>query len=196
GTPQDLIDLTQSPSGRPAIESTICLGKIVSHTELDDDRHNVLLVGTQRARILSEIDAGRTFRIADVEILDDVYPPEGNAERPQLKTDLLDAFSAIIPSTANVQKNLHDLMAGQMGLGPISDIVGYTLPFAVNEKLELLGTADVDSRARRLIELLGSGTIELHSVSVEEQSSESESSSDGMMPNSQATGFPPPFSMN
>jgi ATP-dependent Lon protease len=77
-------------------------------------------------------------------------------------------------------------MAGQMGLGPITDIISYTLPFEIEAKLRLLAEPDVDRRAERLVRLLQSGTIQLHSVSVEEQSLEDTTNE----------RFPPPFSVN
>ncbi len=170
----------------PPIAQTVCLGKIISHAEVEADRHNILLVGIRRARIVREIDAGRTFRIAEIDVTEDIYPPLGAESRVELKQRLLDAFGEIIPVSANVQKNLHELMAGQMGLGPITDIVSYTLPFDAEDKLRLLSQPNVDARAEELIALLQSGKIVLHSVSVEEQSIDD--------PDNEK--FPPPFSMN
>ena len=170
----------------PPIATTVCLGKIISHAEVENDRHNILLVGIRRAKIIREIDAGRAFRIADIDVSEDVYPPVGAEARIELKRRLLDAFGDIIPVSGSVQKNLHELMAGQMGLGPITDIVSYTLPFDAEEKLRLLAEPDVDARAEELISILKTGKIELHSVSVEEQSIDQN-------PNDK---FPPPFSAN
>ncbi len=167
------------------IASTVCLGKIISHAELDGDRHNILLVGTQRAKIVRELDAGRSFRIAEVQVSEDIYPPSGAESRVSLKRNLLQAFAEIIPVSENVQQNLHELMAGQMGLGPITDIISYTLPFEVEDKLRLLTEPDVDARAGELVRLLKSGTVQLHSVSTEEQEIQ-----DGN------ERFPPPFSVN
>jgi len=178
------------------IKSIVCVGRIVSHTALEDDRHNILLVGIQRARIIQELDAGRTFRIAEVEILDDLYPPEGSGSRGKLKQELLEAFAAVIPQSENAKKGLHDLMAGQMGLGPITDIVSYTLPFDVNEKIELLGQRNVDQRARSLIDLLGTGKIQLHSVTMEEQTTEQVLGDQPNPNNGNESTFPPPFSLN
>lgn len=175
------------PEAEPPIASTVCLGRIISHAEVEDDRHNLLLVGIRRARIVREIEAGRPFRIAEIEIVDDVYPPTGAELRTQRKKELLDAFGKIIPVSTNVQKNLHELMAGQMSLGPITDIISYTLPFEVEEKLQLLSNPDVDERAEELVRLLNTGKIQLHSVSVEEQTSE---------PEEPQPRFPPPFSEN
>jgi ATP-dependent Lon protease len=170
----------------PPIASTVCLGKIISHAEVDNDRHNILLVGIRRAKIVRELPAGRSFRMAEIETAEDIYPPSGTESRTELKRRLLAAFGKIIPVSVNVQKNLHELLASQMGLGPITDIVGYTLPFEAHEKLRLLAEPDVDARAETLIEMLESGRIELHSVSVEEQKIDS----------SDQDRFPPPFSIN
>ena len=184
-----LVDGASGSADQPApIAPNVCIGKIISHAEVEDDRHNILLVGTKRARVIRELDAGRSFRIAQVEVDSDVYPPTGAEARLALKGKLLKAFGAIIPPSANVQQNLHELMAGQMGLGPITDIISYTLPFDVDDKLGLLGQPDVDRRASQLIELLKSGTIELHSVTVEEQNVNETPSPKGK--------FPPPFSVN
>lgn len=176
---------------QPPIASTVCIGKIISHAEVENEKHNVLLVGTRRARVVREVDVGRPFRIAEVEVSEDVYPPAGADTRLKLKKDLLGAFGEIIPVSASVQQNLHELMAGQMSLGPITDIISYTLPFEVEAKLKLLADPDVDARAAELVRLLKSGTIELHSVSVEEQSLD-DSQSDGKS----GERFPPPFSVN
>lgn len=181
----------------PPVASTVCLGKIISHVEVEGDRHNILLVGIQRARIIREVDAGRPFRIAEVEVEEDIYPPSGAESRLGLKKALLEAFAEIIPVSENVQRNLHELMAGQMGLGPITDIISYTLPFDCEAKLRLLAQPDVDERAQQLIVLLQSGTIELHSLSVEEQSLDQhtlDQQSGGQQVGGE--GFPPPFSNN
>lgn len=185
--------IVTSLSDGPPIASTVCIGKIVSHAEVDGDRHNILLVGTKRARIVREVDAGRPFRIAEVEIDSDIYPPSGADMRLVLKGELLKAFANIIPASANVQQNLHELMAGQMGLGPITDIISYTLPFEVEAKLRLLSQPDVDQRAEELIQLLNSGEIELHSVSEEPPASDTTSPPG---PGSASGKFPPPFSLN
>ncbi|MGB0760730.1 MAG: LON peptidase substrate-binding domain-containing protein [Rubripirellula sp.] len=170
----------------PTIASTICLGRIISHAEVEEGRHNLLLVGVRRARIVHELDAGRPFRMAKVDVLDDIYPPTGAKARGQLKSELLEAFGEVIPASVNSQQNLHDLMAGQMGLGPITDIISYTLPFSVEEKLQLLGDADVDSRAAHLVRLLKSGSIDLQSDAGLGFSSVGKKNQE----------FPPPFSLN
>lgn len=59
-----LIDDDASPTyGQPQVASTVCLGRIISHVEVENDRHNILLVGTKRAEIVRELDAGRPFEL-------------------------------------------------------------------------------------------------------------------------------------
>ena len=174
---------------KPAVDPTICIGRIVSHSELEDDRHNVLLVGIRRARIRSELDLGRSFRMADVDVNEDIYPPASAKSRPVLKGKLLEAFGRVIPPTQEVQKNLYDLMAGQMTLGPITDIISYMLPFDSRVKLDLLAIANVDKRASKLIEVLDRGDVAIESMSVQTEVSKRKDSDGDRQ-------FPPPFSVN
>ena len=183
------VSLTASPE----IASTVCIGRIISHSELEGDRHNILLVGIQRAQIRQELETVRPFRIAEVDVHGDIYPPNGASHRQALKVDLLDAFASVIPRSQKSAESLHELMAGQMGLGPITDIISYTLPFAVKEKLSLLAMADVDLRAQQLVALLRSGSVQLHSTSDEEQACDIDNESGN---SGEGDTFPPPFSLN
>jgi uncharacterized protein len=137
-----------------AIYPTVCIGKIVSHSETDSGGHNILLIGAQRATILRELPTNRSFRLADVEVAVDFHAPAASPQRQQLKREVLAAFAAVIPPSATVQQNLHELMAGQMGLGPITDIIAYTLPLPLEAKLALLAEANVGERAKLLVRVL------------------------------------------
>lgn len=188
-----LMDSSVVPmSAPPAVAKTVCLGRIISHTELDDDRHNILLVGVRRASIRRELETTRSFRIAQVDLIDDFYLPAATSKRNELKKRLLTSFGKIIPPSAGSQQSLHDLMAGPMGVGPITDIIAYTLPFEPSEKLKLLEMSDVDARAEQLIRLIDRGEIELESVSVSEQDCDLQES----MNHTNRNQFPPPFSIN
>lgn len=141
-------------SQQPKIATTICIGKIVSHAETESGHHNILLVGAKRARIVRELPLNRSFRMAEVDVYNDVHEPGDPQQRKLLRGALLDAFAAVIPASANVQQYLHELMASQMGLGPITDIISYTLALELNAKLDLLAEANVEQRAKLLISLL------------------------------------------
>lgn len=183
--------LTGGPSigSTPPIASTICVGRVVSHVKLENDRHNILLVGIKRAKIITEVDAGRCFRIAKVDVLDDLYSPSGSAQRSQLRAELLNAFGEVIPATKKVQQQIEELMSGSMGLGPITDIISHTLPLEPEQKLRLLGEGNVDSRAKRLIDYLANGSVQLELPAQEDQPDEEP-------PRPSNLPFPPPFSAN
>ena len=67
---------------RHPISQVACVGKILSHTPTEDQRHNILLVGMKRARIVRELEPLRPFREAAVELLEDLYPPDEAEQRP------------------------------------------------------------------------------------------------------------------
>lgn len=184
-----LSDPSAPTKGDPPIAQTICISKIVSHVEREDERHNILLVGIKRAQINCEVDAGRSFRIAKIDVLEDLYPPTGVAQRSQLRADLLAEFGKVIPATQTVQKGLSELLAGSMGLGPITDIIAHTLPLSVSMKLQLLAEPDVDQRASQLIKFLANGAVKLEQIT-------GDGSQDGDHDAGERISFPPPFSAN
>jgi uncharacterized protein len=171
---------------KPTIAATVCIGKIMSHVETEDGRHNILLIGAKRARVVCELESNRTFRMAEVEVQGDLHPAVDPQERKLLRASLLAAFAAVIPSSATMQQNLQELMASQMGLGPITDILSFTLGLTSEAKLRLLAEVDVDRRARMLIQFLqqisaGGLTATLTATPAVK---------------SPASDFPPPFSRN
>lgn len=166
----------------PPIAPHVCICRVVSHATTEDDTHNLLVVGLRRARVIEELDTGRPFRTARVELLDDVYPVSGAQARPQLKKQLIQAFQAVIPELAEMQKNLHELMHSQMRLGPVTDIIGFTMDFDGLSKLALLGERNVDQRAKLLIQIL--------------EARAAEQAMDGPADSPRRGPFPPPFSLN
>lgn len=171
------------PGAPPLIDPSICLCRIASHSSTEDDRHNILLIGLRRATIITELETDRPFRMAQVQTIEDVYTPTGSPQRPKLKSYLLDQFAQLIPDVAEVQKNLHELMANQMSLGPITDIIGFTMQFETKKKLQLLAEGDVDRRAQMLIEVLHERIT-------------NESAPLTSFPVPRNLPFPPPFSTN
>jgi ATP-dependent Lon protease len=181
--------LPAAANSQPQLHPTLCIGRIVSHVETEAGTHNILLIGAKRARIRQEIKTNRPFRMADIELAADVQPVS-ETESQRLKMEVLNAFSAVIPGNATVQQNLHELMASQMGLSAIADIIAYTLPLGTPAKLQLLDLNDVGERAKLLVELLKrlpklgpaqSADSPLQAATTERPAGKS---------------FPPPFSLN
>jgi len=168
----------------PQISPHICIGKIITHAETDERRHNILLVGAKRATVSRELVAGTPFRVAEVVLNVETQSLDDPEKQRSLRRALLDAFAAIIPSSTNVQQGFYELMAGTMGLGPITDIIAFALGLPANVKLRLLAESDVDRRAGQLIRLLREMATGGAGIGAKESARRSPGE------------FPPPFSLN
>jgi len=136
---------------KPPIAPVVCVGKVITHTPTADQRHNILLAGLRRARITKEIESGDlSYRQADVELLEDVYPAEGSLSRPQSQDALLDMFSQLVPEGLGVQESFQQLIGAQLPLGVLTDVITFTLGLPITVKQQLLAEPNVDVRCRIL----------------------------------------------
>lgn len=75
--------------GHPSLRPAVCVGQIVQHQALEDGRHNIVLQGICRARIVRMIEPenGRAYRLADLAPLEAVstHPPPMTDIRNQLR---------------------------------------------------------------------------------------------------------------
>lgn len=170
--------------GRPALERTACIGRVVSHTPTDDDRHNILLLGVRRVQILHELSTNQTYRMAKVEVLHDIYPATSSqTQMDTLKRGLLESFRRYIPDSALAQENFGQLLDSQMPLGAVADIIAFTVGIPVPAKLQLLAELNVETRVKQLIQSL-------------DEASEPEEASSSSKSEARKLPFPPPFSAN
>lgn len=139
---------------RPPIAPTICIGKVVSHTPTEDGRHNILLVGMKRARIVEELEGDRSFRQARVDVLEDLYDPDGAAARPVLMERLQKLFSHFVPEGLATQESFKQLLGKQLPLGIFADTITYALNLPLAIKQQLLAEHNVDIRCRILTRCL------------------------------------------
>ncbi len=78
--------------GTPKLRPIVCVGQIVQHEGLPDGRHNILVHGVCRARILdmAEPEEGRLYRCATLSPIevpdDDEEPPELDDVREKLRS--------------------------------------------------------------------------------------------------------------
>jgi ATP-dependent Lon protease len=163
--------------GRPAIASTVCVGRILSHQMLDDGRQNVLLVGLKRGRIINELAPRRSYREAVVELIEDQYPAPAATVRARLHRELLDSFKELASKAAGKSHPFESVLSGQVPLGMLTDLVTYVLPLELAFKQSMLAEKNVDRRARKLLDRMKS-TVGVGSGSATQDS------------------FPPPFSSN
>jgi ATP-dependent Lon protease len=137
----------------PELSRFVCIGRIVSHTPLGDGRHNILLAGIQRARILKEVSEDVPFRKAQVEILEDQPMADPQAEEAA-RLELLRLFRPALPADLSEASALSDLLSQHVPLGILTDVVAYALNFPTAIKQNLLSENRVEARYQILIEQL------------------------------------------
>ena len=69
--------------GTPPLRPTVCVGRIVRHIPLPDGRHDIVLLGTCRARIARMVEpcAGRPYRMAELVPVSDRARPRSAVAR-------------------------------------------------------------------------------------------------------------------
>lgn len=137
--------------GRPPLYPMACLGRIATHHRLEDGTYNVLLLGLGRVRIVRELPTGKLYREAEAKLCEDEYPSHDSSEQASLQRKLRDAFLRVLPTLPEGHEQMDQLLAGDMPLGVLTDLVGYMLDIPVSDKLGLLNEANVHRRAELLL---------------------------------------------
>lgn len=140
--------------GRPALLPYACLGKVVTYQRTDNGEYNILLLGMRRIRIDRELSATKTYREAEVTLLDDFCMTANDEKRPALQAALTKQFQEFLPNGKSADIALEELLAAEIPLGVLTDLVSFALPMELSEKRELLGECDVDRRATMLLSAL------------------------------------------
>jgi Lon protease-like protein len=140
--------------GRPPLHPTACLARIVTHHRLQDGRFNLLLAGLQRIRLVRELAPAKSFREAQAIVLPDEYSAAGEIGRAMLRRRLLESFRRLSNEPSDAQSQLEPLLAGDISLGVLTDLVAYTLELGLDVKQQLLDEVDVDRRAELLLKVL------------------------------------------
>jgi Lon protease-like protein len=139
---------------RPAIAPVACLARILSHQRLPDGTVNLLVQGLRRAAIRRELPATRSFRQAEVDLLDDFYPPSGAARRHQTQQALVDLTRELLPERDALNEQFDELLANPSSLGLMTDVFAFGLNLPLAVKQQLLADWNVDRRGRMLLERL------------------------------------------
>ena len=127
-----------------------CVGEIVSLEELDDGRFNIVLLGSNRFRLVKETEVGRAYRCAEVDITafdDDEPPPLSLGQRAEVEREarrLGDAMGLAVDWAA--VNRLDDEM--------LVNAIAQVAPFDVGAKQALLEQPTLADRADLLVQLM------------------------------------------
>jgi Lon protease-like protein len=127
-----------------------CVGEIVGLEELEDGRFNIVLNGSNRFRIINEVDLETPYRNADLDVaaFDDREPdPLPMAERAEVEREarrLGDSLGLAVDWSA--VSRLDDEM--------LVNAIAQVAPFDVSAKQALLEAESLGSRADLLVQLM------------------------------------------
>ena len=127
-----------------------CVGEIVGLEELEDGRFNIVLLGSNRFRLLNESDTDAPYRCADIDIAafdDEEPPPLSLGQRAEVEREarrLSDAMGLAVDWDA--VSRLDDEM--------LVNAIAQVAPFDVGAKQALLEQASLDGRADLLVQLM------------------------------------------
>ena len=167
-------------SPRPEIAKTVCIGKILSHTQLEDGRYNLFLVGAKRARIVEEVTSDFLYRTAEVELIPE-RPGEGEGIR-FLRDEIVTKFRELATNrTGWDQESLNQFLGNDLPFGQMIDMISYSCGASPKEQQRVLETYELRSRGELVLELLQRQVESTRAYSPKSESDES---------------FPPGFSLN
>ena len=142
-------------ANKPAIHPVACLGRIVTDQRLPDGRYNLLLRGLSRVRILEEAPEPKLYRVARVELLDDVLGADADEQAAWRRRLVEQAPTWLQQSKGDLSEQFHKLLKSDLPLGTLTDILAFALPLDAEFKQTLLGELDVIARLDRLLRHMG-----------------------------------------
>jgi uncharacterized protein len=143
--PHRLDDDNQAP-----LYAAGCIGELVNVEELDDGRFNIVLLGSNRFRLIKEAEVDAAYRCADVDIeaFDDEEPaPLAMIERAEIEREarkLGDALGLAVDWAAVAR--LDDEM--------LVNAIAQVAPFDIGAKQALLEAQSLNERSDLLVQLM------------------------------------------
>jgi Lon protease-like protein len=134
----------------PPLYGTGCVGDLVGVEELDDGRYNIVLLGTNRFRLIRETEVDAAYRCAevDIEAFDDSEPPPlPLLQRAEVERDaqrLGDALGLAVDWAA----------VGRLDDEMLVNAIAQVAPFDTGAKQALLEQPTLADRADLLVQLM------------------------------------------
>ncbi len=127
-----------------------CVGELVGVEELDDGRFNIMLLGSQRFRLIAEAEGGTPYRQADIDLdaFDDDDPePLSSIQRADVEREARrfgDSLSLAVDWDA----------VGRLDDEMLVNAIAQVAPFDAGAKQALLEEATLTGRADLVVQLM------------------------------------------
>ena len=134
----------------PGLYQVGCVGELVGVEELDDGRYNVMLLGSQRFRLIGEADGGTPYRQADVNLdafNDDDPEPLSSIQRADVEREARrfgDSLSLAVDWDA----------VGRLDDEMLVNAIAQVAPFDAGAKQALLEEVTLAGRADLVVQLM------------------------------------------
>ena len=138
--------------GQPPIYSTVCVGRVISHSRQNDGCYNLLLAGLTRGRLRGEQPLEGPFRRAEIDVLLDQEISASDASPAACRDELLEAFQRLNPQGLASEPSIQQMLKEQIPLGMLTDVLAFAAPLRLADKQRLLDEPSVFRRVQRLLE--------------------------------------------
>lgn len=146
--------LAKDFSLRPAIYPTVCVGKIVTHSRTEDGRYNLLLVGAKRAKIVREVVTDKSYRIAEVAVLDDTLDATAT-QLEALRQRLIDEFMNYASHRQGLsEETIKNMLVDSMPFGLLVDLVCYAVGLDPEDQVQILEAQETSRRCELVLDML------------------------------------------
>jgi Lon protease-like protein len=135
------------------VHETVCLGSVVSEEQLDDGRFFLLTQGVSRAKLIGEEESDLPYRVAKLELLEDVYASEPVIDRSLRQQELVEGFRQLFPKI-DIDASLVYALEADVPLGELCDVIAHALRLEPSVSQKVLAERDVDQRSDLLLDLL------------------------------------------
>ena len=135
---------------KPALHPVTCVGRIAGEQRLDDGRFNLLLQGVRRASIIREVASPKLYRLAQVDLLDDV-PGDDAGQEAELRRRIREQAPEWFQGQSELRDQFLELIGGELALGILADLIAFALPLDAEFKQMLLEELNVPRRVDRLL---------------------------------------------
>jgi len=155
---------TDEMLGDPPVYPIGCTGLVAHSRRLPDGRFDLILSGMQRLRIVDETPRpqDRLFRVAEVELLDDPFPPEEHERVAGLRERIIELVRQLVArSDSERSVEITPELFREVDDTSFVNSLCHSLAFSAPEKQGLLEAETIPTRFDRLEGLLSFRLAEL-----------------------------------